>query len=133
MKEHESLLSVVHEQIQLQAYDAAWPGAFALERDRLLTLVERLRSTRGMKGDCTPHAQVSKPARRPAPRALRQPKHGSKWGLALASSGDLADRGLARSIAKFARAMFSSQFPSPPKRALDLTQQSISRDADPRR
>lgn len=30
--------SAVHEHIQLRAYDAAWPSAFALERGRLLSL-----------------------------------------------------------------------------------------------
>jgi len=38
MNEQDSLHSAVHEQVWLQAYDAAWPSAFALERGRLLAL-----------------------------------------------------------------------------------------------
>ncbi|PKO40611.1 MAG: conjugal transfer protein TraS [Betaproteobacteria bacterium HGW-Betaproteobacteria-3] len=54
-------------------------------------------------------------------------------GNALARSGDLPDRELARSIAEFTREMFSSQVPTSPKRAPDITQQPIPRDASPRR
>ncbi|MDO9605392.1 conjugal transfer protein TraS [Hydrogenophaga sp.] len=54
-------------------------------------------------------------------------------GHALARSGDLADRELARSIAEFTREMFSSQVQTSPKRAPDVTQQPIPRDAVPRR
>jgi len=54
-------------------------------------------------------------------------------GDAMARSGDLADRELARSIAEFTRDMFSSQVPTSPKRAPDITQQPIPRDAGPRR
>jgi hypothetical protein len=54
-------------------------------------------------------------------------------GDALARSGDLADRELARSIAEFTRDMFSSQVRTSPKRAPDITQQPIPRDAGPRR
>jgi GrpB-like predicted nucleotidyltransferase (UPF0157 family) len=38
MNEQESLLAAIHEEIQLHAYDASWPQAFLLERDRLLSL-----------------------------------------------------------------------------------------------
>ena len=54
-------------------------------------------------------------------------------GDALARSGDLVDRELARSIAKFTREMFSSLVQTSPKRAPDITQQPIPRDASPRR
>lgn len=38
MNEQESLLAAINEIVQLAPYDAAWPGAFELERKRLLAL-----------------------------------------------------------------------------------------------
>jgi hypothetical protein len=52
---------------------------------------------------------------------------------ALARSGDLADRELARCIAEFNRDAFSGQVPISPKRAHDITQIPNPRDAGPRR
>ena len=39
MNEHESLLAAIHEAVCLQPPDPAWPGQFALERQRLLSLM----------------------------------------------------------------------------------------------
>lgn len=38
MNDQESLLTAIHENVELYAYDASWPQAFLLERDRLLSL-----------------------------------------------------------------------------------------------
>lgn len=38
MNDQESLLAAIHENVQLQDYDASWPETFILERDRLLSL-----------------------------------------------------------------------------------------------
>jgi len=54
-------------------------------------------------------------------------------GHALAKSGGLADRELARSIAAFAREMYSNQAPSSPRGAPDIIQQPMPSDAGPRR
>ncbi|MEW6478836.1 MAG: relaxase/mobilization nuclease domain-containing protein [Pseudomonadota bacterium] len=54
-------------------------------------------------------------------------------GDALARSGDLTDRELARSIADFTREMFSSQMQTSPRRSSEFTQPPIPRDVGPRR
>lgn len=38
MTEEESLLAAIHEEVKLHAYQASWPRAYDLERDRLLSL-----------------------------------------------------------------------------------------------
>ncbi len=38
MNDSESLYEAIHEEVNLQAYDAAWPAKFVAERDRLLAL-----------------------------------------------------------------------------------------------
>jgi len=38
MNDSESLHEAIHEEVTLQAYDAAWPDKFVAERDRLLAL-----------------------------------------------------------------------------------------------
>ncbi|QDH71469.1 GrpB family protein [Marilutibacter alkalisoli] len=38
MNEEESLLAAIHEDVELHSYDASWPQAFEVERDRLLFL-----------------------------------------------------------------------------------------------
>jgi hypothetical protein len=54
-------------------------------------------------------------------------------GDALARSGDLSDRELARSIAELTREMFSSQMQTSPRRSPEFTQPPIPRDVGPRR
>jgi GrpB-like predicted nucleotidyltransferase (UPF0157 family) len=39
MNEHESLLAAIHEDVSLQAHDAAWPLQFAKEQQRLCALL----------------------------------------------------------------------------------------------
>ena len=54
-------------------------------------------------------------------------------GDALARSGDLTDRELARSIAEFTQEMFSSQMQTSPRRLPEFTQPPIPLDVGPRR